>query len=135
MRSELSAAKGVKPPEHIQVVQALPRDATGKLSMKDAEKQLLIHALQEADGNRTLAAQKLNISRRTLHRRRMRAAAQLIAYELPLVLAVVGVVVSCRNRPRRFASSATAASRASVQSPPHLGVAQAFYRFPGSTSP
>ncbi|HRI16296.1 MAG TPA: helix-turn-helix domain-containing protein [Verrucomicrobiota bacterium] len=37
--------------------------------MKDAEKQLLIHALQEANGNRTLAAKKLNISRRTLHRR------------------------------------------------------------------
>jgi len=42
---------------------------TGRLSMKDAEKQLLIHALQESDGNRTLAAKKLNISRRTLHRR------------------------------------------------------------------
>ena len=30
IRSELAAAKGPKPPEHIQVVQALPRDATGK---------------------------------------------------------------------------------------------------------
>src|SRR6476619_3306796 len=30
LRSELSAAKGVKPPEHIQVVHALPRDADGK---------------------------------------------------------------------------------------------------------
>jgi hypothetical protein len=30
LRSELAAAKGVKPPEHIQVVQALPRDAAGK---------------------------------------------------------------------------------------------------------
>jgi hypothetical protein len=30
LRSELSAAKGVKPPEHIQVVHALPRDAAGK---------------------------------------------------------------------------------------------------------
>jgi hypothetical protein len=29
LRSELSAAKGPKPPEHIQVVQALPRDARG----------------------------------------------------------------------------------------------------------
>ena len=29
LRSELSAAKGPKPPEHIQVVHALPRDATG----------------------------------------------------------------------------------------------------------
>jgi hypothetical protein len=30
LRGELSAAKGVKPPEHIQVVHALPRDAGGK---------------------------------------------------------------------------------------------------------
>lgn len=43
--------------------------STGRLSMKDAAKQLLIHALQETNGNRTLAAKKLNISRRTLHRR------------------------------------------------------------------
>jgi hypothetical protein len=31
LRRELAAAKGVKPPEHIQVVQALPRDGAGKL--------------------------------------------------------------------------------------------------------
>ena len=30
LRNELTAAKGPKPPEHIQVVQALPRDANGK---------------------------------------------------------------------------------------------------------
>jgi len=30
IRSELAAAKGPKPPEHIQVVQRLPRDASGK---------------------------------------------------------------------------------------------------------
>ena len=30
LRSEVAAAKGVKPPEHIQVVHALPRDAAGK---------------------------------------------------------------------------------------------------------
>jgi hypothetical protein len=30
LRSELAAAKGIKPPEHIQVVHALPRDAAGK---------------------------------------------------------------------------------------------------------
>ncbi len=30
LRSALTAAKGPKPPEHIQVVHALPRDATGK---------------------------------------------------------------------------------------------------------
>lgn len=30
LRNELAAAKGPKPPEHIQVVQALPRDSNGK---------------------------------------------------------------------------------------------------------
>jgi hypothetical protein len=30
LRSELASAKGVKPPEHIQVVHALPRDSSGK---------------------------------------------------------------------------------------------------------
>ena len=30
MRNELATAKGPKPPEHIQVVQALPRDAAGR---------------------------------------------------------------------------------------------------------
>jgi serine/threonine protein kinase len=30
LRSELSSAKGIKPPEHIQVVHALPRDSSGK---------------------------------------------------------------------------------------------------------
>jgi hypothetical protein len=30
LRSELSSAKGIRPPEHIQVVHALPRDAAGK---------------------------------------------------------------------------------------------------------
>jgi serine/threonine protein kinase len=30
LRNELAAAKGPKPPEHIQVVQALPRDAAGR---------------------------------------------------------------------------------------------------------
>ena len=30
LRNELAAAKGPKPPEHIQVVQTLPRDAAGK---------------------------------------------------------------------------------------------------------
>jgi DNA-binding NtrC family response regulator len=44
-------------------------DGGAELSVKEAERQLLIRALQETDGNRTLAAQKLGMSRRTLHRR------------------------------------------------------------------
>lgn len=41
----------------------------GNLTVKEAEKQLLIRALKECDGNRTLAAKKIGMSRRTLHRK------------------------------------------------------------------
>jgi DNA-binding NtrC family response regulator len=37
--------------------------------VKEAEKQLIIHALKETDGNRTLAAKKVGMSRRTFHRK------------------------------------------------------------------
>ncbi len=39
------------------------------LTLQEAEKQLMIRALDESRGNRTLAAKKLGISRRTLHRK------------------------------------------------------------------
>ena len=39
------------------------------LTVAEAEKQLIVRALKEGGGNRTLAAQKLGISRRTLHRK------------------------------------------------------------------
>jgi DNA-binding NtrC family response regulator len=38
-------------------------------TVKDAEKQLIIRALKEANGNRTLAARRIGMSRRTLHRK------------------------------------------------------------------
>ena len=41
----------------------------GELTVAAAEKQLIIRALRECDGNRTLAARKLGMSRRTLHRK------------------------------------------------------------------
>ncbi len=40
-----------------------------ELNVQEAEKQLIIRALKETDGNRTLAAKKLGLSRRTLHRK------------------------------------------------------------------
>jgi two-component system response regulator AtoC len=43
--------------------------SAGQLTVKEAEKQLIIHALQECQGNRTKAAEKLGMSRRTLHRK------------------------------------------------------------------
>jgi two-component system response regulator AtoC len=39
------------------------------LTVAEAEKQLIVRALKEGAGNRTLAAQKLGMSRRTLHRK------------------------------------------------------------------
>ncbi len=39
------------------------------LTMKEAERELIINALKASEGNRTLAAQKLGMSRRNFHRK------------------------------------------------------------------
>ena len=39
------------------------------LTVKDAEKQLIVRALKETNGNRTRAAKKIGMSRRTFHRK------------------------------------------------------------------
>ena len=39
------------------------------LTVKDAEKQLIVRALKETGGNRTRAAEKIGMSRRTFHRK------------------------------------------------------------------
>ena len=41
----------------------------GDITVKEAEKQLIIRALNECEGNRSDAARKLGMSRRTLHRK------------------------------------------------------------------
>lgn len=43
--------------------------ADRQMTVQEAEKQLIIQALQDSNGNRTEAAQKLGMSRRTLHRK------------------------------------------------------------------
>jgi DNA-binding NtrC family response regulator len=53
---------------------AAPRDAghpapENRMNLRENEKALIVRALQEAGGNRTLAAGKLGMSRRTLHRK------------------------------------------------------------------
>ena len=49
---------------------ALPPVTAGpSLSVKDAERELIIRALKECDGSRTRAAKKLGMSRRTLYRK------------------------------------------------------------------
>jgi DNA-binding NtrC family response regulator len=40
-----------------------------QMTVQEAEKQLIIQALQDCNGNRTEAAKKLGMSRRTLHRK------------------------------------------------------------------
>jgi predicted Ser/Thr protein kinase len=57
LRSELAAAKGPKPPEHIQVVHALPRDASGKprteiLQLVAMNQLDLIEPMMANDGDR-----------------------------------------------------------------------------------
>jgi two-component system response regulator HydG len=39
------------------------------MTVEEAERQLIVQALKETNGNRTKAAQKIGISRRTLHRK------------------------------------------------------------------
>jgi DNA-binding NtrC family response regulator len=39
------------------------------LTVKEAEREIMIRALKETDGNRTLAAKRLGVSRRTFHRK------------------------------------------------------------------
>ena len=49
---------------------AEPKILAGKdLTVKDAEQQLIIRALKETEGNRTHAAKKIGMSRRTFHRK------------------------------------------------------------------
>src|SRR5689334_13241222 len=43
--------------------------ADRQMTVQEAEKQLIIQSLQDSNGNRTKAAQKLGMSRRTLHRK------------------------------------------------------------------
>ena len=55
-----------KPPESESAAAANPAEG---LSVAEAEKVLVIRALKESNGNRTQAAGKLGMSRRTLHRK------------------------------------------------------------------
>jgi DNA-binding NtrC family response regulator len=56
-----SAAPGAASPQRLLTA--------GDLNVKEAEKQLIMRALKEADGNRTHAAARIGMSRRTLYRK------------------------------------------------------------------
>jgi two-component system response regulator AtoC len=48
---------------------ARPAPAAEPMTVEEAEKQLIVRALKETNGNRTQAAKKIGMSRRTLHRK------------------------------------------------------------------
>jgi two-component system, NtrC family, response regulator AtoC len=48
---------------------AIPLSQRNDLTVKEAEKQLMVRALKDTGGNRTLAAKKIGMSRRTFHRK------------------------------------------------------------------
>ena len=61
-------------PKNVRAEIATPGDparvlARNDLTEKEAEKQLIIRALKETNGNRTTAAQRIGMSRRTFHRK------------------------------------------------------------------
>jgi len=73
-RGERIAARDLPPSVRNQGSAPLNSDAQRlfaqrDLTVKEAEKQLIIRALKEAKGNRTVAAAKIGMSRRTLHRK------------------------------------------------------------------
>jgi two-component system response regulator AtoC len=61
LREAVSGAPGEKDPKRL-----LTRNS---LTLKEAERELIINALKATGGNRTLAAQKLGMSRRNFHRK------------------------------------------------------------------
>jgi len=71
-RGERIAARDL--PRTVRADSAAPADparmlARSDLTVKEAEQQLIIRALKETNGNRTLAAKKIGMSRRTFHRK------------------------------------------------------------------
>lgn len=58
----------VRPPEPSPLGSSTPGGG-GTTTVKDAERQLIVKALKESEGNRTLAAKRIGMSRRTLHRK------------------------------------------------------------------
>jgi DNA-binding NtrC family response regulator len=76
-RGEKIGARDLPAPiRNVPADSPLPKlHANSSLSVEEAEKELIIRALKASNGNRTLAAKKLGMHRRTLHRK-------LITYKL-----------------------------------------------------
>jgi DNA-binding NtrC family response regulator len=69
-RGEKIAARDLPPSvRNINSSGVQPVLARNNLTVKDAERELIVRALKETNGNRTLAAEKIGMSRRTFHRK------------------------------------------------------------------
>jgi len=70
-RSEKIVPRDLPPSVRNSPAESDPQQTIARkdLTVKEAEKQLIIRALKDNNGNRTLAASKLGMSRRTLHRK------------------------------------------------------------------
>ncbi|HTX20465.1 MAG TPA: sigma-54 dependent transcriptional regulator [Candidatus Aquilonibacter sp.] len=69
-RGEKISARDLPPPTRNGGLAAETKLLQGKdLTVKDAEKQLIMRSLKDTNGNRTLAAKKIGMSRRTFHRK------------------------------------------------------------------
>jgi two-component system, NtrC family, response regulator AtoC len=68
-RGEKISVRDLPAPVRAASQSGSPAPAPGDLTVRAAEKQLIIRALKETDGNRTLAAKKIGMSRRTFHRK------------------------------------------------------------------
>jgi two-component system response regulator HydG len=76
-RGEKVGARDLPPAvRNVSADAPLPKfQPNNSLSVEEVEKDLIIRALKDSNGNRTLAAKKLGMHRRTLHRK-------LITYKL-----------------------------------------------------
>jgi DNA-binding NtrC family response regulator len=68
-RGEKISARDLPPSVRGGAAGSTPLLVRNDLTVKEAEKQLIIRALKEMNGNRTLAAKRIGISRRTFHRK------------------------------------------------------------------
>ena len=58
-------------PSHVKQINLLENDlnSSNEMTVDEMEKEMISQALDRTSGNRTLAAEKLGMSRRTLHRK------------------------------------------------------------------
>jgi two-component system, NtrC family, response regulator AtoC len=68
-RGEKISARDLPPSVRGNRAGETPLAARNDLTVKEAEKQLIERALKDTNGNRTLAAKKIGMSRRTFHRK------------------------------------------------------------------